>query len=280
MLRPRPMTRVLRVLAPVAAILLGMAATARAHDFWIEPSSFTPTPGEGVTLRLLVGERFAGESVPRSDAMIARFVIAGPEGESEVRGAEGADPAGIALVEKPGLHVVGYRSRTTAIEIEAGKFESYLATEGLERVSALRAARGESDQPGRERYSRNARALLAAGDAAAGGADAPLGFTLELVAERNPYAMVPGDELPLRLTYDGVPIAGVLVSAINRDHPGATVAARTDDAGHVRLRLAAAGDWLVKAVHMIALPPGEDAQWESFWASLTFTLAADTPAGR
>jgi len=274
------MTRVARVLATVAAILLGMAATARAHDFWIEPSSFTPTPGEGVTLRLFVGERFAGEPVPRSDAMIARFVIAGPEGEAAVRGAEGADPAGIALVAKPGLHVVGYRSRPTAIEIDAGKFESYLATEGLDRVSALRAARGESDQPGRERYSRNARALLAAGDAAARGADAPLGFTFELVAEQNPYALAPGDELPLRLTYDGVPIAGVLVSALNRNHPAATVAARTDAAGHVRLRLAAPGDWLLKAVHMIALPPGEDAQWESFWASLTFTLAPGTPAGR
>lgn len=273
MLRFRSLTRVVRVLAPVAAVLLGMAAAARAHDFWIEPSSFTPTPGEGVTLRLLVGERFAGESVPRSDAMIVRFVIAGPEGEVAVRGAEGSDPAGIALVGKAGLHVVGYHSRPTAIEIDAGKFESYLATEGLERVSALRAARGESDQPGRERYSRNARALLAAGDATRG-SDAPLGFTLELMAERNPYTLSPGDELPLRLTYDGAPLAGVLVSALNRGHPGATVAARTDAGGHVRLRLASPGDWLVKAVHMIALPPGEDAQWESFWASLTFTLPA------
>jgi hypothetical protein len=40
----------------------------------------------------------------------------------------------------------------------------------------------------------------------------------------------------------------------------------------VRLRLAAPGVWLAKAVHMVPLPPGEDAQWESTWASLTFEL--------
>jgi len=32
--------------------------------------------------------------------------------------------------------------------------------------------------------------------------------------------------------------------------------------------------WLVKAVHMIPLPKDGDADWESFWASLTFELPA------
>lgn len=271
-------SRAVRLIATVAVtVLMATATTAQAHDFWIEPSSFTPRPGDAVTLRLLVGERFAGESVPRSEEMIARFVVAGPSGETAVRGREGADPAGIASLAAPGLYVAGYRSRPSAIELEAGKFESYLESEGLQSVSRLRAARGESDKPARERYSRCARALIAVGPDAARGADAPLGFTLELVAERNPYALAPGDELPLRLTYDGEPIAGVLVTALNQDTPAATVAARTDRDGRVALRLAAPGTWLVKAVHMIALPPGEDADWESLWASLTFALPAKRP---
>jgi len=265
------------VLGVVALAVVATATRARAHDFWIEPSSFTPEPGASFTLRLRVGERFAGETVPRNDAMIVRFLLVGPSGESRVRGADGGDPAGIARVASPGLHVAGYRSRPSAIDLDPGKFSSYLEAEGLERIVALRAARGESEKPARERYSRCARALLAAGPEAARGADVALGFTLELVAEKNPYALAPGDELPLRLTYDGAPIAGVLVSALDRDAPGATVAARTDAEGRVRLRLAAAGDWLIKAVHMIALPPGEDADWESFWASLTFSLPAARP---
>jgi hypothetical protein len=33
------------------------------------------------------------------------------------------------------------------------------------------------------------------------------------------------------------------------------------------------GVWLVKAVHMIPAKPGTNADWESYWASLTFDLA-------
>lgn len=258
----------------VAALLATLCSVARAHDFWIEPSTFTPRPGEVVTLRLLVGERLAGETLPRSDAMITSFVITGPDGTQPVRGRDGLDPAGIVTPAKSGLHVVGYRSRPSSVELEPGKFASYLETEGLQKIASLRAARGESDKPAKERFSRCAKALLAAGPDAAAGKDAPLGLTLELVAEKSPAALAPGDALPLRLTYDGQPIAGVLVSALSQTSPSANVAARTDAAGRVELPLAVGGAWLVKAVHMIPLPSGDDAQWESFWASLTFSVAA------
>ena len=258
----------------VLVLLAALASSARAHDFWIEPSSFTPKPGEVVTLRLLVGERLVGESLPRNDAMITSFVIAGPEGTQPVRGRDGLDPAGLVTPARPGLHVVGYRSRASSVELDPGKFTSYLESEGLQSIASLRAARGETNAPAKERFSRCAKTLLASGGASASGADAPLGLTLELVAEKSPAALSPGDALPLRLTYDGQPIAGVLVSALSVTSSTANVAARTDAAGRVVLPLAAPGPWLVKAVHMIALPPGDDAQWESFWASLTFAVAA------
>jgi len=271
------MTSIARIalLLSTLAVLLGGGTQARSHDFWIEPSTFRPAPGELVSLRLRVGERLVGDVVPRSDDMIVRFAVVGADGaEVRVVGRDGGEPAGLTSLARPGLYVAGYRSRTTAIELEAGKFQSYLLAEGLERVSDLRAARGESEHPARERYSRCARTLLAVGPEGAAQADEPLGFTLELVAEKNPYALAPGDELPLRLTYDGVPIAGVLVAALSEQRPDAAVAARTDADGRVRLRLAAPGAWLAKAVHMVALPPGEDAEWESYWASLTFALPA------
>jgi hypothetical protein len=42
--------------------------------------------------------------------------------------------------------------------------------------------------------------------------------------------------------------------------------------GQVRLPLAAPGEWLVKAVHMVALEGVPEADWQSYWASLTFAL--------
>ena len=110
------------------------------------------------------------------------------------------------------------------------------------------------------------------GSASGAQADRPLGFTLELVAERNPYAVRPDQDLPVRLTYENRPLAGALVVAMNRLNPAEKLSARTDKDGRVRFKLRPGGMWLIKAVHMVPAPAGTHAEWASFWASLTFEL--------
>src|SRR5262249_57798373 len=109
--------------------------------------------------------------------------------------------------------------------------------------------------------------------------DVPLGFTRELGAERDPYAMGDGEELPVRLTYENRSVAGTLVVAMNRKNPAEKLAARTDNDGRVQFRLHPAGMWLVKAVHMVSAPAGSQAEWESFWASLTFEFRTGNAQG-
>ncbi len=253
-----------------AAILLACpAASLLAHDFWIEPSTFRPTVPSQLNVALRVGQDFRGDPVPRDDRKIDRFVLAGPAGESVIPGLPGTDPAGFARIERPGLAVVGYRSRRTPIELEAEKFERYLTEEGLERVARVRAERGETQKPGREVYSRCAKSLVLAGGGPTAGFDRPLGFTLELVPEK--LAEKPG-EFPVRLLYDGRPLEGALVIAMNRDEPEKKISARTRRDGRVQLHLPRAGAWLVKAVHMVPAPKDTGADWESLWASLTFEI--------
>jgi hypothetical protein len=277
----------------VAGAVVLLAAPAAAHDFWIDPSTFTPPVGAVVAVRLRVGERHAGEPVPRDPERIVRFELVGPLGDAprkeKVPGFAGWEPAGQARPTAPGLHALVYRSTPVPITLPAEKFEAYLAQEGLDAVLAARAARGDRAEPGREIYSRCAKALLdVGGGAAAAGsrpagatsssgpraADRPLGLTLELVAERDPYRLAPGGELPVRLLYRGEPLAGALVMAIPADEPTAPLSARSDRRGGVAFRLGRGGRWLVKAVHMIPAPAGSGADWESLWASLTFAVPA------
>ena len=76
------------------------------------------------------------------------------------------------------------------------------------------------------------------------------------MAERNPYAIRSGQDLPVRLTYENRPLAGALVVAMNRLNPAEKLSARTDTDGRVRFRLRPGGMWLIKAVHMIPAPAG------------------------
>jgi uncharacterized GH25 family protein len=264
------MTRRIALGAAVAMIFGG--AQLAAHDLWIEPTAFAPEVGRLIGIRLRVGQDLLGDPVPRDPALIDEFIAVTTTGRTPVVGRDGSDPAGIVRISSPGLAIVGYRSNRTAIAIDAQKFNQYLKEEGLEAIAAIRERRGQSGLPAREVFSRCAKTLLSSGSAQAAEGDRALGFTLELQAERNPYVAASGDELAFRLTYLNQPLAGALVIAINRLNPAAKLSARTDHQGRVRFTLPDGGMWLVKAVHMIPAPPGTDAEWESFWASLTFEL--------
>ena len=259
-------------LLPAAFVVLFSGASLAAHDLWIEPTAFLADAGKIVGVRLRVGQDLLGDPVPRDPDLINEFVVVEPTGRKPVVGRDGADPAGLLRVSGPGLLVVGYRSNPSPIVLTADKFNQYIKEEGLDAVAAQRSARHQTTADAKEIFARCAKSLLLSGAPTESQHDQALGFPLELVAERNPYALRSGAELPVRLTYEGRPLAGALVMALNRVDPAARMTARSDKDGRVRFRLPSGGFWLIKAVHMIPAPAGSNAEWESFWASLTFDL--------
>jgi uncharacterized GH25 family protein len=196
-------------------------------------------------------------------------------GEAPLIGRAGMDPAGFLRPQQAGLRVLGYHSEPAFIELEAKKFESYLAQEGLEKISALRAKRGEQDKNGTESYTRCLKALLAVGPATEQDTDHVLGFPLELIADTNPYQQTPGTPLPIRLLFEGQALEGALVEAKSLHSTEAVLTARTDAKGHVSFRFPSSGAWMLNAVHMVEAKPkhkNTQADWQSYWASLTFAL--------
>jgi len=268
-----------RLAVPVVAAIALSRAPLFAHDMWIVPTTFSPEPGEIVGVRLRVGQDLLGDPLPRDPALVNQFVVEDAAGRKPVYGRDGADPAGLLRVAMPGLLVIGYRSNPSAIELAADKFNQYVKEEGLDAVAALRARRHETGAMAHELFSRCAKSLVLSGAPIEAQGDRLLGFPLELVAERNPYAIRAGQDLPVRLTYENRPLAGALVVAMNRLNPSEKLAARTDNDGRVRFRLRRGGIWLIQAVHMVPAPAGTKADWASFWASLTFELGSTSAAG-
>ena len=258
----------------VLVSVLTASASLSAHDFWIEPTGFMADVGRVVGVKLRVGQDFHGDPVPRSDASIGDFVVVDAAGRREIVGRDGADPAGLLRVTSPGLMVIGYHSRPSPVTLPADKFTDYLKEEGRDAVIAARAKTLGSQRDGREIFSRAAKSLVRSGEMTAASGDRVLGFPIELVAERNPYQMRSGDQLSVRLTYKDAPLAGALIVAFNQRHPFLKKRVRSDQNGRATFTIDEPGPWLVKAVHMVPAPTGSNADWESFWASLTFEIGA------
>lgn len=255
-----------RLLATLCAAL-----SAGAHDFWIEPSSFRPAVPSDLALRLRIGDDFAGETYPRDEDLLEQFVFVGPPGWQTVAGENGDEPAGRASVREAGLFVAAYASRPLLLEAAAIDFEKYLWKEGLDHAVRTRHGRGERDKPGRELFSRCAKALVTAGTGGTNGFDRLLGLRLEIVPERNPLALAPGETLPVRVLFDKKPCSNLLVTAISTDAPTRRIQARSDAGGRVALGLPSRGTWLVKTVHIFPAADLKQADWESLWATYIFS---------
>lgn len=255
-----------RILIALAAAFVA-AAALHAHDFWIEPSSFHPTPGAAVSIGLRVGEQFAGDPVARSP-FIERFTVIEGDREEEISGIDGQDPAGWIQASGRVPSIIVYRSKPSPVELPADRFEAYLRENGLEKIIALRRTRGEQNEPGREIFSRCAKSILN-GRIRSSAITKPVGLPYEIVPEDPVISTAP---FRGRVLFDGKPLAGALVTATFRDDPRVRLQMRSNPQGRFAFTSPRRGVWLVTSVEMVKAPALSRADWESLWASLTFEV--------
>jgi uncharacterized GH25 family protein len=258
----------MRSLALAAALLLA-AASARAHDFWIEPSTLHPAPGATVALGLRVGQDFIGDPVPRSSAYIASFAVRQNGNAQDIGGADRVDPAGFLRADGGATAIISYASTGADIELPPGEFEDYLRLYGLDDIVASRATRGERNKPGRERFYRCAKALLT-GLRSSADVTRPLGLAYEIVPDDDPTSRL--KPFHGRILYDGKPLAGALVVALLHGEPSVHLQTHSDAQGAITLPLPRPGVWLIKSVHMVRAGFFSSEDWDSYWASLTFEI--------
>ena len=264
----------MRRLLSVGGVVLGLAAVLAAHDTWLVPADFRVTPGQPVQVALNTSEDFPTSEGAAAPERIARFEVVTAAGSAAVAGYRVEGKSLVADVTPgPGLTLVAAVTHPRLIVLEAPVFTEYITEEGLEQIVAARAQRGESDKPGRERYSKVTKlALCAEGE----GADfrRPLGLQVEIVPETNPCGLRVGDTLRVQVLFQGRPLANVQVGAgyagVHGHHYPVWV--KTDVEGRAAIPFDRAGAWFVRTLHMIPSTEFEDADWQSWFSTLTFEV--------
>ncbi len=183
---------------------------------------------------------------------------------------DGATPIYTFSADKTGNYLLAMERDWSYIKLDAQKFEDYLREDGMEYIVAEREELGERSKEGRERYSRFIKSLLQVGDRRDAAYKKQLGLKLEIVPLENPYAKKVGDKLTLQVVFDGKPLAGRNVFANNRANKAAQKMT-TDKNGKITLKINQKGLWLVRLVNMRRCREDcSEADWESFWAAITF----------
>ena len=257
----------------VAWVFLGTPASA--HDFWLQPAHFKVAPGAAETMTIQVGHaefraRWSGQS-----ERVQRFVDVGALERHDLHGALHQTPDHDAILgfNRPGAHVLAFESNHASSVLPAIRFNDYLKFEGLTPALDLRARTGKTDTPGREIYSRCAKALVQVGPG--DGPDAqvttPVGLTLEIVPEKDPYTLKGGEPLPVQVLYQGHPLAGATVMLTNLEFDGQPLSTKLSDrSGRTAFVVPHVGTWLVNVLWTRPLRGHPEADFDTTFSSLTF----------
>jgi uncharacterized GH25 family protein len=265
-----------------AALLAGSlcAGSAGAHDFWLQPDQYQAQPHASLPFTLQVGH---GSERQRSQIRlnrIIRFQVVTPAGVStDVRDTlqlRGATDDGRVYFQEAGTHLLVLETDSSARStLPAQRFNKYAMHEGLTPALEQRQRKHQMDADASESFRRVSKAIvqLGATDAPANGyVTTPVGLPLEIVPERDPYAESRQDDFPVRVIFEGQPLAGALVKLTALENDAVPLQAnRTDSAGRARFSLSKGATYLFSVVWTKPLEPSADVDFETTFSSLTLS---------
>lgn len=260
------------------ALAIAMAsAPLTAHDFWIQPQRFQTAVGAPFPAIFLVGHAALRQRWALDAGHVPLLVDIVGAKRRDIRGdlkAVGGAADVVTSFDSPGLHVLAMQSTYALSDLPALRFNDYAAAEGLALILAARRQSGTTNTNGRERYSRRAKTLVQVGVQTATNqslATRAIGLKLEIVPERNPYALDGNRMLPVRVMYKGRRLPGATVKLTSLEFDAKPLAvAVTDRDGHASLRVPPVGDWLVNVIWSEPIKGDPKADFDTTFSSLTF----------
>lgn len=194
-----------------AAALL--AAHAGAAERWLEVEPIAPRAGNGIVVRILEGEPFAGTVTPVLESDDVLFQRIWRAGRVNLAGGSSGAAAARVTVSEPGTQLIVFGDPAS------GRYCKAITVVG----------NAPADDP--LRYSE-------------------VGHRLEIIPQSDPVTLRKGAELELQVLFEREPLAGARVTALPEAAPREGLeAAITDEIGLARLKLTRAGRWMVRVRH-------------------------------
>lgn len=265
----------------IAAVALSaISAGALAHDVWLQPRGWQATPGVGLPFYVEVGHGPFREHWGADGGHLLTLTDLANGGAVNIRPLfkpGGEVPHITRTFLRQGLHIVSMVSTDAKSDLPSIRYNDYIKAEGLTAAIEARTRAGTMNSNGRELYSRRAKALIQVGASQKADdalATRPIGLSLEIVPLKNPYKLGADHVLPVKVLYEGRPLAGALVKLTNLEFDARPLAMmRSDSAGRAQFIVPQVGSWLVNVIWSkpIASP---DAEFQTTFSSLTFGYPA------
>lgn len=294
----------------VLAVVAGGASRAHAHETWMLPSTFTPSPNAEVSFTLSSGMDFPHDETAIAPERLERHGLRWHDGTkletTKLRiGERGEHALNLhARVGTSGVAQAYVTLHPRDIDLDASQIEHYFEEIGASQELRDTWERVKGSTAWHETYTKYAKCVLVVGDATepdapadempgpgpgapSGDASAtattdaawskPLGLALELVLLDDPRSMTAGDDVRFRLLRDGKPLVGQPVGR-SVEGRGSRRFETTDENGEVTFPMSRSGRVLIFSTDLRYVD--RDSKWVSRFATMTLQVASrDSAAG-
>ncbi len=259
-------------ISSIIALLL-VLSNAHAHNLWLNPGNHYPEVGETVDIGIGWGHKYP-ES--RTDQEVK---------EDTVKQISAVDPDG---------NIVELDRKSAALySLKVEKPGAYLVTAGIKPGVFTTTPEGRKWRNKKEvefpikctAYNIIAKtALVAGGDDRnlSAGADQPL----EVIPLKDPSTLKKGDALPVKVLFEGKPLAGIGLNAKYAGHESDKpdhghahgsdgqypVETTTDDQGKADIHIKKEGHWIILLSHRTPYPDTETCDEYMYNAAFTFEI--------
>jgi uncharacterized GH25 family protein len=248
------------VLCAVVLAFLWSVSWAQAHMFWLNVNDDTPKAGEPVQVEIGFGHKFPQDEEIKGERLGSVQVV-GPNGQEvplkkiSITRYDFVPPAaGVYMISAQ--VVPGFVTRTP---------------QGMK----LQTKKGVPDANFCFHFDMAAKTFVSVGQPKQG-FDRSVQNTLDIMPLKNLNILKGGETLPVKVIFQGKPIAGAEVKFTydgwpDPDKPFATLG-KTDAKGEIQVKLDKPGRWLLIATHKTPYPNQEECDENMYSSSLTFNV--------
>jgi uncharacterized GH25 family protein len=246
---------------------------ALAHEFWLEPQQYIFSRTEEINIRFKVGEVFTGENWKGNREKVNELKLYYADIVDDLSNALTEDE-GDSLqfsIHEDGTAMVVFNNTNSFIELEAEKFNAYLAEDGLQSAIDYRQQQNETDSMGRELYQRSVKTIVQVGALKTTVYKKQTNLPIDIIPLSHPYQLKDGDTLTVKVLFKGEPLVNTKIRTWHKLPGNVTnTSLMSDEKGEISFPVSTSGEWMLSCVTMFRLTSDPHAQWQSYWGSVTW----------
>jgi uncharacterized GH25 family protein len=244
-----------------ALIFVGITSAAQGHMFWLNVDNEAPKVGKSVTVEIGFGHKYPNIEAVKEENIEKVFAL-DPKGRELPL--ERIAPGRFGFVPKSGGEygiIAKMKKGFLCITPDGRKMGS--KKEIKDAVSCMQ-------------FAMNAKTMIRVGSKGKK-RSLPADLPLEIIPLEDTGKLKVGKELSLRLLFNGKPVQGAKVKAVDAESAKQKEDALSqdivsDDKGIARIKLASGGQWLVSASYETPYPDPQECDKYSYRTSLTFSV--------